>query len=91
MRGDAAKGQLISKGNFSVFKSTKKPTKYFLMISALASKMSQKNANYYSNANKGVSNIMKCLYFFEFIHLGQKSLNKFRCLFGRFEDTKIPI
>jgi hypothetical protein len=32
------KGQLISKCPFGVFKSTKKPTKLFVRISALASK-----------------------------------------------------
>ena len=34
------KGQLISKGNFGVFKSTKKPT-FFLRIFALASKVTE--------------------------------------------------
>ena len=32
------KGQLISKCPFGVFESTKKPTKFFVRISALASK-----------------------------------------------------
>ena len=40
MRGDAAKGQLISKGNFGV-QIYQKADKIFLMISALASKMGQ--------------------------------------------------
>ena len=35
---DAAKGQLISKGNFCVFKSTKKPMKIIFPISAQAFK-----------------------------------------------------
>ena len=33
-----SKNQLISKGNFSVFKATKKTNKIFVRISALASK-----------------------------------------------------
>ena len=34
----SAKGQLISKGHFGVFKSTKKTNEIFVRISALASK-----------------------------------------------------
>ena len=54
-----AKGQLISKCPFGVFKLTKKPTNFFLVYLLF----------FYSTSFK---------------RLGQKSLQKFRCFFGRF-------
>ena len=63
-----SKGQLISNGNFSIFKSTKKPT-IFSRISALASKMGQiKNGHYNNNDNYRVFNIKSAFILFDFTH-----------------------
>ena len=52
------KGQLISEFSFGVFKSLKKPTKFFLMISALASK---KRSNQKSSTYKRVNKIFQLM------------------------------
>ena len=63
-----------------------------LRISTLAckKKSNKKTSVRESRENHPISGI-KCPYFFDFTsfkRLGQKSLQKFRWFFGRFEDTK---
>ena len=58
-----AKGQLILEGNFGVFKSLKKRTKFFEeFLPQPLNGSNKKNANYYINANQRVFSIKKCRY-----------------------------
>ena len=88
----STKGQLISNCPFGAFKSTKKTNEIFVRISALASKKRsiQKNkGTLYHYLDDFILTVLH--YFFDltsFQRLEQKSLQKFRCFFGRFEGTK---
>ena len=85
------KGQSISKCPFGVFKSPKKPTKYFprfLPQPLKRGKIKKIRALYTANWTTFFH------YFFDltsFQRLGQKSSQKFPCFFGRFGDTKKDI
>ena len=61
------KGQLISKGHFGVFKSTKNNNKIFVSISVLASKkwLNQKSQGTLLALKKPLIIDIKCLYFFD--------------------------